>query len=295
MAGIAFIGLGNMGGPMAANLVKAGHKVTAFDLVAASRDQARADGAAIAETSVAAVRGSDVVITMLPAGKHVLSVWNEVVPAMTKGALIIDCSTIDVESAKQAHALASKHGVESIDAPVSGGTGGARGATLTFMCGGNEKAFAAAKPVLEKMGKRIVHCGGSGAGQAAKICNNMILGVSMIAVGEAFALAEKLGLSHQALFDVASTSSGQCWSLTSYCPVPGPVPTSPANNDYKPGFASALMVKDLTLAQDAAKAAGAATPLGKHAQEIYRDFDAAGNGGVDFSGIIRHVRGLAGK
>jgi 3-hydroxyisobutyrate dehydrogenase len=295
MAGIAFIGLGNMGGPMAANLVKAGHKVTAFDLVAASRDQARADGAVIAETSVAAVRGCDVVITMLPAGKHVLSVWNEVVPAMTKGALIIDCSTIDVESAKQAHALASKHGVGSIDAPVSGGTGGARGATLTFMCGGNETAFAAAKPVLEKMGKRIVHCGGSGAGQAAKICNNMILGVSMIAVGEAFALAEKLGLSHQALFDVASTSSGQCWSLTSYCPVPGPVPTSPANNDYKPGFASALMVKDLTLAQDAAKAAGAATPLGKHAQEIYRDFDAAGNGGVDFSGIIRHVRALAGK
>ncbi|HWZ07825.1 MAG TPA: 3-hydroxyisobutyrate dehydrogenase [Bradyrhizobium sp.] len=295
MAGIAFIGLGNMGGPMAANLVKAGHKVTAFDLVAASRDQARADGAVIAETSVGAVKGSDVVITMLPAGKHVLSVWNEVVPAMIKGALIIDCSTIDVESAKQAHALASKHGVGSIDAPVSGGTGGARGATLTFMCGGNEEAFAAAKPVLEKMGKRIVHCGGSGAGQAAKICNNMILGVSMIAVGEAFALAEKLGLSHQALFDVASTSSGQCWSLTSYCPVPGPVPTSPANNDYKPGFASALMVKDLTLAQDAAKAAGAATPLGKHAQEIYRDFDAAGNGGVDFSGIIRHVRALAGK
>jgi len=295
MAGIAFIGLGNMGGPMAANLVKAGHKVTAFDLVAASRDQARADGAVIAETSVGAVKGSDVVITMLPAGKHVLSVWNEVVPAMIKGALIIDCSTIDVESAKQAHALASKHGVGSIDAPVSGGTGGARGATLTFMCGGNEEAFAAAKPVLEKMGKRIVHCGGSGAGQAAKICNNMILGVSMIAVGEAFALAEKLGLSHQALFDAASRSSGQCWSLTSYCPVPGPVPTSPANNDYKPGFASALMVKDLTLAQDAAKAAGAATPLGKHAQEIYRDFDAAGNGGVDFSGIIRHVRALAGK
>ena len=295
MAGIAFIGLGNMGGPMAANLVKAGHEVTAFDLVAASRDQARADGAVIAETSVGAVKGSDVVITMLPAGKHVLSVWNEVVPAMIKGALIIDCSTIDVESAKQAHALASKHGVGSIDAPVSGGTGGARGATLTFMCGGNEEAFAAAKPVLEKMGKRIVHCGGSGAGQAAKICNNMILGVSMIAVSEAFALAEKLGLSHQALFDVASTSSGQCWSLTSYCPVPGPVPTSPANNDYKPGFASALMVKDLTLAQDAAKAAGAATPLGKHAQEIYRDFDAAGNGGVDFSGIIRHVRALAGK
>jgi 3-hydroxyisobutyrate dehydrogenase len=295
MASIAFIGLGNMGGPMAANLVKAGHKVTAFDLVAASRDQAKADGAAIAESSVGSVKGADVVVTMLPAGKHVISVWTEVIPSMAKGALIIDCSTIDVESAKQAHGLAAKHGMLSIDAPVSGGTGGAKGATLTFMCGGEDKAFAAAKPVLENMGKRIVHCGGAGAGQAAKICNNMILGISMIAVGEAFALAEKLGLSHQALFDVASTSSGQCWALTSYCPVPGPVPASPANNGYKPGFASNLMVKDLTLAQDAAGATGAATPLGKHAQEIYKAFDAAGHGGVDFSGIIQHVRGLAGK
>jgi 3-hydroxyisobutyrate dehydrogenase len=295
MASIAFIGLGNMGGPMAANLVKAGHKVTAFDLVAASRDQAKADGAAIAESSVGSVKGADVVVTMLPAGKHVISVWTEVIPSMARGALIIDCSTIDVESAKQAHGLAAKHGMLSIDAPVSGGTGGAKGATLTFMCGGEDKAFAAAKPVLENMGKRIVHCGGAGAGQAAKICNNMILGISMIAVGEAFALAEKLGLSHQALFDVASTSSGQCWALTSYCPVPGPVPASPANNGYKPGFASNLMVKDLTLAQDAAGATGAATPLGKHAQEIYKAFDAAGHGGVDFSGIIQHVRGLAGK
>src|SRR6202030_1928675 len=295
MADIAFIGLGNMGGPMAANLVKGGHKVVAFDLVAASRDQAKTDGAAIAESSVSAVKGADTVITMLPAGKHVMSVWNDVVPAMGKGTLIIDCSTIDVESAKHAHALAAKHGVASVDAPVSGGTGGAKGATLTFMCGGEERAFAAAKPVLEKMGKKIVHCGGAGAGQAAKICNNMILGISMIAVSEAFALAERLGLSHQALFDVASTSSGQCWSLTSYCPVPGPVPTSPANNEYKPGFASALMVKDLTLAQDAATATGAATPLGKRAQEIYKAFDAAGSGGVDFSGIIRHVRSLAGK
>jgi len=295
MASIAFIGLGNMGSPMAANLVKAGHKVTAFDLVAASRDQAKSDGAAIAESSVAAVKGADVVITMLPAGKHVISVWNEVVPAMTKGTLIIDCSTIDVESAKQAHALAAKHGLASVDAPVSGGTGGAKGATLTFMCGGDDKAFAAAKPVLENMGKKLVHCGSAGAGQAAKICNNMMLAISMIGVGEAFVLAEKLGLSHQALFDVASTSSGQCWALTSYCPVPGPVPTSPANNGYKPGFASALMVKDLTLAQDAAKASGAATPLGKHAQEIYKAFDAAGHGGVDFSGIIQQVRSLAGK
>jgi 3-hydroxyisobutyrate dehydrogenase len=295
MANIAFIGLGNMGGPMAANLVKAGHKVIAFDLVAASRDQAKSDGAAIADSGAAAAKGADVVITMLPAGKHVLGVWNEVIPSMTKGALIIDCSTIDVESAKQAHALAAKHGMASVDAPVSGGTSGAKGATLTFMCGGEEKAFAAAKPVLENMGKKIVHCGAAGAGQAAKICNNMILAVSMIAVSEAFSLAEKLGLSHQALFDVASTSSGQCWALTSYCPVPGPVPTSPANNDYKPGFASALMVKDLTLAQDAAKAAGAATPLGKHAQEMYKAFDATGHGGVDFSGIIKHVRSLAGK
>jgi 3-hydroxyisobutyrate dehydrogenase len=295
MANIAFIGLGNMGGPMAANLVKGGHKVTAFDLVAASRDQAKSDGAAIGESAVATVKGADVVITMLPAGKHVLGVWGEVVPAMNKGALIIDCSTIDVESAKQAHALAARHGIGSVDAPVSGGTGGAKGATLTFMCGGDDKSFAAAKPVLEKMGKKIVHCGGAGAGQGVKICNNMVLAVSMIAVGEAFALAEKLGLSHQAVFDVVSTSSGQCWALTSYCPVPGPVPTSPANNDYKPGFASSLMVKDLTLAQDAAKSAGAATPLGKHAQELYKAFDAAGNGGVDFSGIIQHVRSLAGK
>ena len=295
MANVAFIGLGNMGGPMAANLVKAGHKVTAFDLVAASRDQAKSDGAAIAESGVSAVKGADIVITMLPAGKHVLGVWNEVLPAMAKGALIIDCSTIDVESAKQAHVLAAKHGMASVDAPVSGGTGGAKGATLTFMCGGEAKAFAAAQPMLANMGKKIVHCGAGGAGQAAKICNNMILGISMIAVGEAFVLAEKLGLSHQALFDVASTSSGQCWSLTTYCPVPGPVPTSPANNDYKPGFASNLMVKDLTLAQDAANAAGAVTPLGKHAQELYKTFDASGHGGVDFSGIIQHVRSLAGK
>jgi 3-hydroxyisobutyrate dehydrogenase len=293
MTTIAFIGLGNMGGPMAANLVKAGHKVVGFDLVQGLLDQAKADGAAVADSAAAAVKGADVVITMLPAGRHVVSVWSDIIPSVAKGALMIDCSTIDVESARQAHALAAKASVLSIDAPVSGGTGGAKGATLTFMAGGTAPAFAAAKPVLEAMGKKIVHCGEDGAGQAAKICNNMILGISMIAVGEAFALAEKLGLSHQALFDVSSTSSGQCWALTSYCPVPGPVPASPANNGYKPGFASALMVKDLTLAQDAANAVGAATPLGKHAQEIYKAFDAAGNGGVDFSGIIQHVRGLA--
>jgi 3-hydroxyisobutyrate dehydrogenase len=295
MANIAFIGLGNMGGPMAANLVKAGHKVAGFDLVEASREAAKAAGASIAATAVDAVKGADVVVTMLPAGKHVLSVWTEILPSVAKGALLIDCSTIDVESAVAAHGLAAKAGVASVDAPVSGGVGGAQGATLTFMCGGDDKAFAAAKPILEKMGKKIVHCGKAGAGQAAKICNNMILGISMIGVCEAFTLAEKLGLSHQALFDVSSTSSGQCWSLTTYCPVPGPVPTSPANNDYKPGFAAALMLKDLRLSQAASKAAGAATPLGAHAEEIYAAFEKAGHGGVDFSGIIHHLRDIAGK
>jgi 3-hydroxyisobutyrate dehydrogenase len=295
MVNIAFIGLGNMGGPMAANLVKAGHKVAGFDLVDASREAAKAAGASIAATAVDAVKGADVVVTMLPAGKHVLSVWTEILPSVAKGVLLIDCSTIDVESAVAAHGLAAKAGVASVDAPVSGGVGGAQGATLTFMCGGDDKGFAAAKPILEKMGKKIVHCGKAGAGQAAKICNNMILGISMIGVCEAFTLAEKLGLSHQALFDVSSTSSGQCWSLTTYCPVPGPVPTSPANNDYKPGFAAALMLKDLRLSQAASKAAGAATPLGAHAEEIYAAFEKAGHGGVDFSGIIHHLREIAGK
>ena len=291
MANVAFIGLGNMGGPMAANLVKAGHKVTAFDLVAASRDQAKSDGAAIAESGVGAVKGADVVITMLPAGKHVLGVWNEVLPAMSKGALIIDCSTIDVESAKQAHALAAKHGMASVDAPVSGGTGGAKGATLTFMCGGEAKAFAAAQPMLANMGKKIVHCGAGGAGQAAKICNNMVLGISMIAVGEAFVLAEKLGLDHQKLFDISSKSSGQCWSLTTYCPVPGPVPTSPANRDYQPGFTAEMMLKDLKLAQQAANNSGAATPLGAEAAALYTVFANNGNGKLDFSAIIKMLRG----
>src|SRR5436305_4821550 len=293
MTSIAFIGLGYMGGPMAANLVKAGRKVTAFDLVEATRNQAKADGAGIADNAASAVKGAEVVVTMLPAGKHVLSVWSEILPAMAKGSLIIDCSTIDVESAKQAHALAAKHGIASVDAPVSGGTGGAKGATLTFMCGGEDKAFEAAKPVLEKMGKKIVHCGGAGAGQAAKICNNMILGATMIVTCEAFVLAEKLGLSHQALFDVASTSSGQSWSLTTYCPVPGPVPASPANNSYKPGFAAALMLKDLKLAQEAAQSAGAKTPIGAQAAELYEKYNEAGNEGADFSGIIQYLRNLA--
>jgi len=293
MTSIAFIGLGNMGGPMAANLVKAGHKVTGFDLVEASRAQAKADGVTVAASAVDAVKGAEIIITMLPAGKHVVSVWSEVIPAVAKGALMIDCSTIDVESARKAHGLAAAQQLPSVDAPVSGGTGGAKGATLTFMAGGDAKAFASAKPILEAMGKKIVHCGDAGAGQAAKICNNMILGISMIGVSEAFVLAEKLGLSHQALFDVASTSSGQCWSLTTYCPVPGPVPTSPANNEYKPGFAAALMLKDLKLSQEAAKAAGAQTPLGAHAESIYETFDKDGQGSVDFSGIVNHLRKLA--
>jgi 3-hydroxyisobutyrate dehydrogenase len=290
MTKIAFIGLGNMGGPMAANLVKAGRTVSGFDLVEPSRDAAKANGVTIACTAIEAAKGADVIVTMLPAGKHVLAVWSEILPHAVKGGLIIDCSTIDVESSVLAHALAAKHDFASVDAPVSGGTGGAKGATLTFMVGSEVAAFEAAKPVLELMGRKIVHCGGAGAGQAAKICNNMILGISMIGVCEAFTLAEKLGLSHQALFDVASTSSGQCWSLTTYCPVPGPVPTSPANNDYKPGFAAGLMLKDLRLSQEAAKATGAATPLGTHAAEIYTAFEAAGSGGSDFSGIINYLR-----
>src|SRR5271155_5596416 len=289
MTDIAFIGLGNMGGPMAANLVKAGHKVLGVDLVAELREAAAGAGVTIAENAAKAAAAAEVVVTMLPAGRHVVGVWSEIAGAIKPGALLIDSSTIDVESSRKAHALAPK-GALSIDAPVSGGVGGAKGATLTFMCGGTEAAFAAAKPILEKMGKRIVHCGAAGAGQAAKICNNMILGATMIVTCEAFALAEKLGLSAQALFDVASTSSGQCWSLTTYCPVPGPVPNSPANRGYKPGFAASLMLKDLRLAQEAAASVGAATPLGGEAAQLYALFVAAGHGGDDFSGVINFLR-----
>ena len=296
MTTIAFIGLGNMGGPMAANLVKAGHPVVGYDLSEASRAVAAEAGVAVEPSAIAAVRDADadVVITMLPAGKHVRAVWAELLPVAKPGALFIDCSTIDVDSARAVHELARKAGVASLDAPVSGGTGGAKGATLTFMAGGEDAAFARGKPILEQMGRKIVHCGGAGAGQAAKICNNMILGISMIGVGEAFVLAEKLGLSHQALFDVASTSSGQCWSLTTYCPVPGPVPTSPANNGYKPGFAADLMLKDLKLAQEAAATSGASTPLGAAAAQLYGLYAAWGEGGADFSGIINLLRGRGG-
>jgi 3-hydroxyisobutyrate dehydrogenase len=295
MTTIAFIGLGNMGGPMAGNLVKAGHTVKAFDLSQASKDAASELGVGIAASAKDAVAGAEIVVTMLPAGKHVLGVWGDILPAVSPGALLIDSSTIDVESARKAHALAAERGCLSLDAPVSGGVGGAKGATLTFMVGGSDEAFAKGEPILSAMGRRVVHCGDAGNGQAAKICNNMILGISMIGVSEAFVLAEKLGLSHQALFDVASTSSGQCWSLTTYCPVPGPVPTSPANNEYKPGFASALMLKDLKLSQEAAQAAGASTPLGAAAAQLYGLHNAWGEGGTDFSGIIHLLRGREGK
>ena len=291
MTTIAFIGLGNMGNPMAANLVKAGHAVHGFDLMPENLTVAREHGVIIMANAPAEVKDADVVVTMLPAGMHVLSVYEDIAPKAKKGALFIDSSTIDVESARKAHAVATKHGLLSIDAPVSGGTGGAAAGTLTFMAGGSDNAFAAAEPILKPMAGRVVHCGGDGAGQAAKICNNMILGISMIGVAEAFVLAERLGLSHQALFDVASNSSGQCWSLTTYCPVPGPVPTSPANRDYKPGFAAALMLKDLRLAQEAAQGCGAVTPLGAEAAQLYALFNAQGHAGADFSGIINFLRG----
>jgi 3-hydroxyisobutyrate dehydrogenase len=291
MATLAFIGLGNMGGPMAANLVKAGHAVRGFDLSEASRQAAASAGIADSGSIAQALEGAEIVITMLPAGAHVVSVWTELASLVKAGMLMIDCSTVDVASARKAHAIASGVGCASLDAPVSGGTSGASAATLTFMAGGAKEAFDRAEPILAQMGKRIIHCGDAGAGQAAKICNNMILGITMAGVSEAFVLAEKLGLSHQALFDVASTSSGQCWSINTYCPVPGPVPTSPANNGYKPGFAAALMLKDLKLSQEAAMAAGAATPLGAQAAQLYSLYNNEGHGGDDFSGIINFIRG----
>jgi len=292
MAKIGFIGLGNMGVPMAGNLVKQGHEVAGFDLVAENLGRAASRGVTGRRSAADAATDVDLVVTMLPAGKHVLEVYGSgMLKAARPGTLFIDSSTIDVASARAAHKLAGEARMLSLDAPVSGGVGGAEGATLTFMAGGSADAFAEAKPILEAMGKRAVHCGEAGAGQSAKICNNMMLGVSMIGVCEAFVLAEKLGLSHQALFDVASTSSGQCWSLTSYCPVPGPVPNAPSNNGYKPGFASALMLKDLKLAQEAAAAAGATTPMGAAAAQMYGLHNAWGEGGSDFSGIIHLIRG----
>src|SRR5215203_4863764 len=294
MAKIGFIGLGNMGLPMAQNLIKAGHAVQGFDMSQAQMLALTASGGQAAASVKAAATGAEIVITMLPAGQHVRDVYlgtDGVLAAAGPGTLLIDSSTIDVATARDVAAAAEKKGLAMLDAPVSGGVGGAQGGTLTFMVGGGDEAFARARPVLEQMGKTIVHAGGAGNGQAAKICNNMILGVSMIAVSEAFVLAEKLGLDAQKLFDIASKSSGQCWSMTNYCPVPGPVPTSPANRDYQAGFTAAMMLKDLKLAQDAARSAGVATPLGAEAAALYGLYAAHGEAARDFSGIIRFLRG----
>src|SRR5712691_7648719 len=294
MAKVGFIGLGNMGLPMAQNLLKDDFAVAGFDLNAQATEKLAASGGNRANSLADACKDVEVVITMLPAGEHVREVYlgdDGVLAAVAPGTLLIDSSTIDVKTARDVAQAAQSRGFAIVDAPVSGGVAGAEAATLTFMVGGNDKAFERAKPVLETMGKTVIHAGSACNGQAAKICNNMILGVSMIAVSEAFLLAEKLGLDAQKLFEIASKSSGQCWSLTNYCPVPGPVPTAPANNEYKPGFASALMVKDLTLAQDAANAAGASTPLGAEAAQLFNLFVNSGNGAKDFSGIIRMLDG----
>jgi 3-hydroxyisobutyrate dehydrogenase len=294
MARIGFIGLGNMGLPMAGNLIKAGHTVVGFDVSASAVSRLAALGGSVAADVTAVCAGPDTVITMLPAGEHARAVYcgeAGVLASAAPGALLIDSSTIDVVTARDVAAAATAKGFAMIDAPVSGGVVGAGSGTLTFMVGGTEEAFARARPILESMGKTIVHVGGAGNGQAAKICNNMILGVSMIGVCEAFILAEKLGLDAQRLFDIASKSSGQCWSITSYCPVPGPVPTSPANHDYQAGFTAAMMLKDLKLAQDAARGALAVTPLAAAAAELYGLYTGHGHTAEDFSGIIRFLRG----
>ncbi len=291
MQKIGFIGLGNMGGPMAANLVKAGYKVAGFDMSAAALQEASRNGVTSGQTAKEVVSGADIVITMLPSGEHTLAVYDDVLGSADKGAVFVDCSTIDVASAKKAHELAGNAGMGSIDAPVSGGVGGAVAGTLTFMVGGHAEAFQKVQPLFEVMGAKAVHCGDAGAGQAAKICNNMLLAISMIGTCEAFNLADSLGLDKQALFDVMSTSSGQCWSVNTYCPVPGVGPQSPADNEYKPGFAASLMLKDLMLGREAAEQTGVATPLGEHATKIYQSFVNDGNAGVDFSGIIKNLKG----
>jgi 3-hydroxyisobutyrate dehydrogenase len=294
MARIGFVGLGNMGLPMAQNLIKAGHQVEGVDVTTAATDKLKAAGGAVAETHKIVASRADVVITMLPAGAQVREVYlgpSGIIENANAGTLLIDCSTIDVATAREVAAAADAKGLMMLDAPVSGGVGGATAATLTFMVGGSERAFERALSILQVMGKTIVHAGGAGNGQAAKICNNMILGVSMIAVSEAFVLAEKLGLDKQKLFDIASKSSGQCWSMTNYCPVPGPVPTSPANRDYQAGFTAAMMLKDLKLAQEAAKAAGASTPMGAEAAALYDKYIDSGEASRDFSGIFRFIRG----
>jgi len=278
---IAFIGLGNMGLPMALNLKGAGHDVTGFDTVA------HPEGLTLADSAAGAARGADVVITMLPNGQILRAVADQVIPAMQPGAVLCDCSTVDVDSAKAVAAQAESAGLAALDAPVSGGVGGAAGGTLTFMVGGSDAGFAKVSPLFDIMGQKAVHCGAAGAGQAAKICNNMILGVTMIATCEAFALADKLGLDRQKMFDVVSTSSGYSWSMNAYCPAPGVGPKSPADNGYKPGFAADLMLKDLRLSQQAAQSADADTPMGQMAAELYRRFVEDEDGkGMDFSAML---------
>ncbi len=298
MATIGFISLGNMGAPMAANLIKAGHQVTGFDVVPRAAEALVGKGGHAAASAAEAAASGELVITMLPAGAQVRSVYlgeSGVLANARKDALLIDCSTIDVETARGVAAAAAEARFDMLDAPVSGGVAGAEAASLTFMVGGEAEVFVRAQPVLAVMGRTIVHAGPAGNGQAAKICNNMILGVSMIAVCEAFSLAERLGLRAQTLFDITAKSSGQCWALTSYCPVPGPVSSSPANHDYAPGFTAAMMLKDLRLAQQAAGATAAPTPLGAAAANLYQMFVDDGAAGLDFSGIYRLFRKPHGK
>ena len=296
MSKIAFIGLGNMGLPMAKNLVAAGYNVTGFDLSDDAKASLKAAGGQSADTIAAAVADAEIIVSMLPAGKHVTAVYTEsdgVIANAAAGALLIDSSTIDVDTARAVSAKAEAAGFAMVDAPVSGGVGGAAAGTLTFMVGGTEDAYEAAKPVLDIMGQNIFHAGGSGNGQVAKICNNMLLGISMIGTAEAFMLGEKLGLDAQTFFDISSTASGQCWSMTSYCPAPGPVPSSPANNDYQAGFTAAMMLKDLLLAQEASSSADAVTPMGQCAAELYTQMAEAGHDGLDFSGIMKMLKGEA--
>lgn len=289
---IAFIGLGNMGGGMAANLVKAGHEVRAFDLSEPALAAARAAGCETFATAKEACKGAEAVVSMLPNGAIVKQVyWDDVIGHAPEGAILLDCSTIDVATAREVISVTQAHGYQMVDAPVSGGIAAAAGGTLTFMVGGSDAAFAKARPILEKMGKNIVHTGAPGSGQAAKIVNNMILGITMIGVAEGFLMGKRLGLDMQKLFDIVSTSSGSCWAVNSYLPVPGPVPASPANRDFAPGFTADNMLKDLRLAQQASQSTGASTPMGAEAAQLFTLFVNAGNGGKDFSGIIRMLDG----
>jgi 3-hydroxyisobutyrate dehydrogenase len=291
---IAFIGLGNMGGPMAANLVKAGHEVRGFDVMQSNLEAAAANGVTAAGSAKEAVAGAEAVVTMLPAGQQVRAVYMEeggVIETAAKGTLLIDSSTIDVGSARAVHEAASAAGHHMVDAPVSGGVAGAEGGTLTFMVGGEEGAFERAKPLLDVMGKNVVHAGGAGNGQAAKVCNNMILGITMLGISEAFSLGQALGLEPEKLFAISSKSSGSCWAMLNHLPLPGIVETAAANRDYKPGFAAGMMLKDLKLSQQAAAEAGAATPLGAEATALYTLFCNAGNAGLDYSAIIKMIQG----